>query len=294
MYLMKTKKILALGSLACFVILYQNCATQNRNMYREVRLESEAKLEVADQKGNSFLTWSFSPSNETSVEITNSNNSFCKRGFVLSTPSEKEWFFALSKLTPKRNTASDNMSKNLRLNYKGEAVALTEAESLRLFDLMEKTKKNHDVRILECDGQKKWSFRKVKAESLTQTNANSKIVQTFSIKLINDKVELALDEQPIKIAKNQDEAFCNYTGMTYSPSSKLLTAMFSIDEVYKNENLSGSRGLASAPENLIMIEIDDRTKYSIDAQSALGNSLREVINQMKTSKAARKTCGYTY
>lgn len=286
-----TKKLVAVGCLVVSGLLYQNCASQSKN-YREVRLESDAVLEVADKNGHSFLNWTFKPTNETEVVITNKINSFCKRGFVLTTPAQREWSGALAGIKGKRNTASENMSKNLKVTYKGVSTALTEAESKDIFELMEKTKRDHDIKIIECDGQKKWSFKKLKAERVTQTPANSKIVQTFVIKIINDKVEMNLDEQPIRIAKNQDEAFCSYSGMTYSPTSKLLTAMFSIDEVYKNENLN--RGLASASENPIMLEIDDRVKYTIDTNSALALQLKEVVDQMKLAKAARKTCGYTY
>lgn len=294
---MKNKKqLIAVGSLVICGLLYQNCATSGGPNFREVRLETDAKLEVADQSGQAFLSWNFKRGNETRVEILNRNNSFCKRGFVLDTPTEKEWSFALSKIRGQRNTASSSKaSKNLRLKYKGNDVTLTDTESLNFFELMEKTKRNHNVKIIECDGQKKWSFKKIKAETVASTKSNSKIVKTFTIKITNDKVEMVLDEQPIKIAKNQDEAFCNYSGMTYAPSSKLLTAMFSIDEVYKNENLSGSRGLASAsPENPIMLEIDGRSKYTLDPNSALGRSLHLVMDQMKVAKAARKSCGYTY
>lgn len=286
-----TKQIVAIVCLIASGLLYQNCASQGKK-YREVRLESEALLNVSDQNGKDFLIWSFKPSNETRVEITNKINSFCKRGFVLSTPAEKEWFYAFSKLKGKRNTASESMSKNIKVHYRGASLALTSNESQEIFDLMEKTKQNHDIRILECDGQKKWSFKKLKAERVTKTKANSKIVQTFVINVINDKIEMSLDEQPIRIAKNQDEAFCSYSGMTYSPTSKLLTAMFSIDEVFKNDKLT--RGLASASDNTMMLEIDGRVKYTIDNHSSLAKHLNEVIQQMKVAKAAKKTCGYSY
>lgn len=292
---MKKKKIILFAVLATFGILYQNCALQNlRNRHRDVRLESDAKVEVADKNGKMFLSWNFIVGGETIVEITNSGNSFCKRGFVLKSEAEKEWYFALSKIKVKRNTASANKSKNLTIKYKGATSSLTESESQAFFELMENTKKDHNVKIIHCDGRKKWSFKNVKIEVVTLTKARSKMVQTFTINLINDKLEMRLDEQPIKITKNQDEAFCNYTGMTYSPSAKLLTAMFSIEEVYKNVNLSGSRGLASSIDNPIMLEIDERTKYTIDAESALGHSIIDVIQQMKIAKAAKKTCGYTY
>ncbi len=289
-----SKQLLAAGSLLIAAILYQNCASQNKN-FREVRLQSNARLDVADQSGKSFLKWNFKAGNETQVEITNSTNSFCKRGFILDTNSEKEWFFAFSKVRDKRKTASESAAKNLKVEYKGQSHTLTQNESKNFFELMEKTKRNHDVKIIECDGQKRWSFKKVKAEVFRKTKLGSKFVQTFTIDIIKEKVNMSLEEQPVKIVKNQDEAFCNYTGMTYAPSSKLLTAMFSIDEVYKNENLSGSRGLASAnPTNPIMLEIDNKTKYTVEVDSALGQSLISVIGQMKIAKAARKTCGYTY
>ncbi len=297
MIIMKQKKqILAIVSLTICGLLYQNCALQGRNTkFREVRIESDARLEVADQSGQTFLNWNFKLGNETQVEITNNSNAFCKRGFILNTPSEKDWYFALNKIKAQRDTASNSGSKSIKINYKGKQFTLNEAESLNIFELMEKTKQNHSVKILECDGQKKWSYKKIKVEAITNTRLNSKIVQTFSLNIIKDKIEMTLDEQPIKIAKNQEEAFCNYSGMTYSPSSKLLTAMFSMDEVYKNENLSGSRGLASArPENPIMLEIDGRSKYTVDPFSSLGRSLNAVMDQMRSAKAARKTCGYTY
>jgi hypothetical protein len=290
------KQLFAVGSLVVCGLLYQNCASQGRNVkFREVRIESDAKLEVADQKGQSFLVWNFKLGNETQVEITNRSNAFCKRGFILNTAAEKDWFYALNKIKAKRDTASSSLTKNLKIKYKGNDVELSESESSQFFELMEKTKRGHSVKIIECDGQKKWSFKNFKVEQVVKTKSNSKIVETFTLKIINDKIEMVLDQQPIKISKNQDEAFCNYSGMTYAPTAKLLTAMFSIDEVYKNDNLSGSRGLASAaPENPMILMIDSRSKYTLDPSSALGQSLYEVIDQMKMAKAARKTCGYTY
>lgn len=292
---MKTNKFFALSSLVFFLVLYQNCALQNKTQFREVRLDSGAAIEVSDQYGKSFLSWSFNPGPETIVDITNRNNNFCKRSFILNTEMEKQWHTAFSKLKSKRNVASDGITENIRVRYKGANIDLSKEDSLEFFSLMDKTKKEHSIKITECDGQKKWSFKKIKSENIITTKSDSKVVQTFTVEVIKGgRIELKLEEQPIKITKNQDDAFCTYTGMTYEPSTKLLTAMFNVDEFYRNENLLGQRSLASQADNTMMIEIDGKTKVSVDTQSGLGLDLSLVINQMRNAKFAQKTCGYTY
>lgn len=295
---MKTKSLTVFLSLLFFVLLYQNCAHRGQmGMHREVRLESKASVNVADKNGKAFLKWNFYPGVETSVEIVNADNSFCKRGFILSAQAEKEWSYTFSDLKPNRVTASQSIKskKNIKIDYKGKLTSLSMNDSKPFFDLMEKTKRNHNIRITECEGKKKWGFKNIKVESIIKTKSNSKVVQTFKLKVNpNSKIEMNLEEQPIKIATDKQEAFCTYSGMTYEPSSKLLTVMFNLDEFNKNQNLNGSRGLASAANEVMIIQIDGKTKYSIDENSMLGINFRTVINQMKTAKAARKTCGYTY
>lgn len=292
---MKTKRFLVLSSLVFFILLYQNCALQNKTQYRDVRIESAAVIEVSDQYGKSFLNWSFSPGPETVVEIKSKSNAFCKRGFVLNTEMEKEWHFAFSKIKSKRNTASESDSKNLRIRYQGAYVDLSKDDSKDFFELMDKTKQEHDVKITECDGKKKWSFKKIKSENMILTKSNSKVIQTFTLEIVKgERIQMRLEEQPIQISKNQDDAFCTYTGMTYAPSTKLLTAMFNLEEFNKNENLLSGRGLASSVDKSMMIQIDGKTKISVDVESGLGMDLTQVINQMRHSKHAQKTCGYTY
>ncbi len=292
---MKTNKLFALISLVFFVVLYQNCALQNKTQHREVRLQSEARIEVSDQYGKSFLNWSFNPGPETVVEIQNRNNAFCKRGFILTSQSEKDWHYAFSKLKSKRNMASDGITQNIKIKYKGASIDLSKEDSKEFFDLMDKTKRDHNIKITECSGKKKWGFKKIKAENMIVTKSNSKVVQTFTIEIVKgDRIEMKLEEQPIQITKNQDDTFCTYTGMTYAPSVKLLTAMFNLDEFNKNENLLGSRGIASSVDKSMMIEIDNKTKIAVDTESGLGQNLMEVIGQMRLAKFAQKTCGYTY
>ncbi len=295
MSLMKTNKFFALSSLVFFIVLYQNCALQNKTQFREVRLQSDAAIEVSDQYGKSFLNWSFNPGPETIVDITNRSSNFCKRSFILNTEMEKQWHSAFSKLKSKRNVASDGVTQNIRIKYKGASIDLSKEDSIEFFDLMDKTKKEHSIKITECDGQKKWSFKKIKTENIITTKSDSKVVQTFIVEVVKGgRIELKLEEQPIKITKNQDDAFCTYTGMTYDPSTKLLTAMFNVEEFYRNENLLSQRGLASSGDKSMMVEIDGKTKISVDTNSGLGLDLTLVINQMRNAKFAQKTCGYTY
>ena len=297
--MMTPRNILTISCLAVFIFLYQNCALQNKSSFDENQnWPSKIKIHVSDSQSNKFFIWNFISKEKTRVEIKNYNNSFCKREFLLDNSYRRKWIgvFNLYKKLPKDSDLEQKSSIYLTVND-NEKREISKKVGEKIFQLMEETKKNHRMKISNCQSHKKWSFRKLKSENLIKTKSGSKFLQTMIIENYKtQKLTVLLKEEPIRIKeKRNGEAFCNYELTTYSPSPQLLTLMFFVDELNKGQVPKNNRSLASSKKSKksILVQIDNQS-IKVPQNSELGQSISYTIGQIKDSQSILKSCGYSY
>lgn len=298
---MMSKKIfLILFSIATCLLFYQNCATTDvYQRHRGISLKSKLDIQILDEAGRPFLNWKFTPGQEVLVKISASKQQFCERVTYLNKTYESKWSTLVSSLKPVRSSASVPAKHLFKIKVDGAEIQVHEADTKRLFALMEETKLNHRLNVTNCD-KMKWSFKEVTIESLVTTAKQSRYLQIVKLRALGgNAAETTIKEEPVEIKANSKDVFCDYAYREYGDNFSMLNLMFATNEI-KALSENSTRGLASlsGPDDQVssslLITIDRSEKIIVPENSELNLSLNRFIKGVKASSKVRKSCAYSY
>lgn len=298
---MMSKKIfLILFSVAVCMLFYQNCSTTSGlyQKHRAVTLKSKLDIQLVDAQGQAFLSWKFQPGSEVVVAIAPSKKSFCERRLVLNKEYESKWSALVSSLHSVRSSASVEHRGVFKIKVDEREIKVAEKDSKKLFALMEETKLNHSLKVSNCK-KMRWGFKNFTVESLIETKDSSKYLLTVEINSLGgNAAEAIIKEEPVEVALNGKDSFCDYTYREYDQNWPMLSMMFAANEL-KSMQAIGGRGLASLNDERsdsvnhnLLVTIDGTQKISAPEHSELSASLNLFIANVKASRKVRKSCAY--